>query len=122
VKSAPPENAEATQKLCHPRATFVSWNLQQLGQFRDVSNFNVGLFAQQAGLSLGCATLQDAFEFQGAAPFGVWFIKGCGFRVNFLGSADESEKETQAGQPALHRMPVNPLMTSNCFRTALPAI
>ena len=36
----------------YQRATFISGDLQQLPQFRDVSNFNVGLLAQQAGLSL----------------------------------------------------------------------
>ncbi len=36
----------------YQRATFVAGDLQQLRQFWDVSNFNVGLLAQQAGLSL----------------------------------------------------------------------
>jgi RHS repeat-associated protein len=35
----------------YQRVTFVSGDLQQLPQFRDVSNFNVGLLGQQAGLS-----------------------------------------------------------------------
>jgi RHS repeat-associated protein len=37
----------------YQRATFVKGDLQQLPQFRDVSNFNVGLIGQQAGLSQG---------------------------------------------------------------------
>ena len=36
----------------YQRATLVSGSLQQLRQFRDVSNFDVGLLGQQAGLSL----------------------------------------------------------------------
>jgi RHS repeat-associated protein len=36
----------------YQRASFVKGDLQQLPQFRDVSNFNVGLLGQQAGLSL----------------------------------------------------------------------
>ncbi|MGO9009674.1 MAG: RHS repeat domain-containing protein [Bryobacteraceae bacterium] len=36
----------------YQRVTLVDGDLQQLPQFRDVSNFNVGLLGQQAGLSL----------------------------------------------------------------------
>jgi hypothetical protein len=36
----------------YQRATLAKGTLQQLPQFRDVSNFNVGLLVQQAGLSL----------------------------------------------------------------------
>jgi hypothetical protein len=35
----------------YQRVSFLSGYLQQLPQFRDVSNFNVGLLGQQAGLS-----------------------------------------------------------------------
>jgi hypothetical protein len=27
----------------------------------------------------------------GAAPFGVWFFKGCGFRVNFIANIGQEE-------------------------------
>lgn len=36
----------------YQRTTLAAGDLQQLPQFRDVSNFNVGLIGQQAGLSL----------------------------------------------------------------------
>jgi hypothetical protein len=36
----------------YQRATLADSDLQQLPQFRDVSNFNVGLIGQQSGLSL----------------------------------------------------------------------
>ena len=45
-----------------PQSDVLTGGFQQLPQFRDVSNFNVGLFAQQAGMSLD-STLQTAGEF-----------------------------------------------------------
>jgi hypothetical protein len=36
-----------------PQSDVLTGGFQQLPQFRDVSNFNVGLFGQQAGLTLG---------------------------------------------------------------------
>jgi RHS repeat-associated protein len=45
-----------------PQSDVLTGGFQQLPQFRDASNFNVGLFAQQAGMSLD-STLQTAGEF-----------------------------------------------------------
>ena len=45
-----------------PQSDVLTGGFQQLPQFRDVSNFNVGLFAQQAGMSLD-STLRTAGEF-----------------------------------------------------------
>ena len=46
------ENLAHNGNFDYQRVTFAQGNLQQLRQFRDVSNFNVGLLAQQAGMSL----------------------------------------------------------------------
>ena len=45
-----------------PQSDVVGGGFQQLPQFRDVSNFNVGLFSQQAGMTLG-QTLTTAGDF-----------------------------------------------------------
>ena len=45
-----------------PQSDVLTGGFQQLPQFRDVSNFNVGLFAQQAGMTLD-QTLQAAGDF-----------------------------------------------------------
>ncbi len=45
-----------------PQSDVLTGGFQQLPQFRDVSNFNVGLFAQQAGMTLD-QTLQTAGDF-----------------------------------------------------------
>ena len=29
-------------------------------------------------------SLPERKKYEGGAPFGVWFFKGCGFRVNFI--------------------------------------
>jgi RHS repeat-associated protein len=45
-----------------PQSDVLTGGFQQLPQFRDVSNFNVGLFSQQAGMTLD-QTLQTAGDF-----------------------------------------------------------
>ena len=45
-----------------PQSDVITGGFQQLPQFRDVSNFNVGLYAQQAGMSLD-DTLKTAGDF-----------------------------------------------------------
>jgi RHS repeat-associated protein len=45
-----------------PQSDVLTGGFQQLAQFRDVSNFNVGLFSQQAGMTLD-QTLQTAGDF-----------------------------------------------------------
>ena len=45
-----------------PQSDVLTGGFQQLPQFRDVSNFNVGLFAQQAGMTLD-ETLKTAGDF-----------------------------------------------------------
>jgi len=62
----------------YQRATFVKGQLQQLPQFRDVSNFNVGLLAQQAGLSLdevltiaGTYALLKSSNYSSDQPYGL---------------------------------------------------
>jgi hypothetical protein len=45
-----------------PQSDVLTGGFQQLPQFRDASNFNVGLFSQQAGLTLD-QTLQTAGDF-----------------------------------------------------------
>jgi hypothetical protein len=45
-----------------PQSDVLTGGFQQLPQFRDVSNFNVGLFSQQAGMTLD-ETLQTAGDF-----------------------------------------------------------
>jgi hypothetical protein len=62
----------------YQRASFVSGQLQQLPQFRDVSNFNVGLLGQQAGLSLnelltiaGTYARFNSSNYRADQPFGL---------------------------------------------------
>jgi len=50
-----------------PQSDDITGGFQQLGQFRDVSNFNVGLFAQQAGLTIE-DTLTTAGQFARGLP------------------------------------------------------
>jgi len=38
------------------------------------------------------------FETVGAASFGLWFFKGCGFRVNFMQDLNEKESRTWHGR------------------------
>jgi hypothetical protein len=45
-----------------PQSDVITGGFQQLPQFRDVSNFNVGLFSQQAGMTLE-QTLNVAGDF-----------------------------------------------------------
>jgi RHS repeat-associated protein len=45
-----------------PQSDVITGGFMQLPQFRDVSNFNVGLFSQQAGMTLD-QTLQTAGDF-----------------------------------------------------------
>ncbi len=51
LASALKSDLKQNRDFDYQRASFVSGDLQQLPQFRDVSNFNVGLLGQQAGLS-----------------------------------------------------------------------
>jgi RHS repeat-associated protein len=53
---------EFDEQRMGPQSDVLTGGFQQLPQFRDVSNFNVGLFSQQAGMSLD-DTLQTAGNF-----------------------------------------------------------
>ena len=82
-----------------PQSDVITGGFQQLPQFRDVSNFDVGLYAQQAGLSLE-TTLKVAGDFAsvgssnyskdspyGLAPQTAEFIR-VGWETGFSGVFD----------------------------------
>jgi hypothetical protein len=78
VASALKSDLQQNGDFDYQRTSFVSGDLQQLPQFRDVSNFNVGLLGQQAGLSLdelltivgGYASLHSS-NYQPDQPYGL---------------------------------------------------